>query len=377
VGTGFLAKYAMLLWLPIVLVALAVDRRSRPILRTPGPWIAAVVALLFTIPVIVWNQRNGWASLHHVAKQTGNDSATRFVPVNFFEFIGSQIGVMGPTLAVLMVAAIVYAWRNAKRAAAGVAESVDDRSREMKFLLAIGLPFFLLTTLTSFRAKVQPNWPAPAYFTLLIVTAYFLATRLRSRALWRPWRWWFYATVQLGLMATPILHNTELAYPFARWWHDVRHKKGEPTARQFDPTVRLKGWQELGDTVTRERDALGPGTFILAEDYQTTGELAFYVAGQPKTYCAGSYFTGKKRKRHSQYDLWPDRSLDVTQNPQLAGRNAVFVGFVNDDIQKAFERIEPMVVTDLLKHGVVIRTMRYTRCYGFKGMKQPGDAGSF
>jgi hypothetical protein len=36
-----------------------------------------------------------------------------------------------------------------------------------------------------------------------------------------------------------------------------------------------------------------------------------------------------------------------------------------------------MVVVDLLKHGVVIRTMRYTRCYGFKGMKQPGGAGSF
>jgi undecaprenyl-diphosphatase len=377
VGAGFLAKYAMLLWLPIVMIALAVDRRSRPILRTPGPWLASVVALLFTIPVIIWNHRHGWASLHHVAKQTGNDSAKHFTPANFFEFIGSQIGVMGPTLAVLMVAAIVYAWRNAKRAAAGEAEAVDDRSREMKFLLAIGLPFFLLTTLTSFRAKVQPNWPAPAYFTLLILTAYFLATRLRSRRLWRPWRWWFYATVQLGLMATPILHNTELAYPFARWWHDVRHKKGEPTARQFDPTVRLKGWQELGDTVTRERDALGPGAFVLAEDYQTTGELAFYVAGQPKTYCAGSYFTGKKRKRHSQYDLWPDRSLDVTQNPQLAGKNAVFVGFINDDIQKAFERVEPMVVADILKHGVVIRTMRYTRCYGFKGMTQPGDAGSF
>jgi hypothetical protein len=157
----------------------------------------------------------------------------------------------------------------------------------------------------------------------------------------------------------------------------VRHKKGEPTARQFDPTVRLKGWQELGDTVTRERDALGPGAFVLAEDYQSTAELAFYVAGQPKTYCAGSYFSGRKRKRHSQYDVWPDRSLDLAQNPELAGTNADFVGFVNEDIQRAFERVEPMIVVNLLKHGVVIRTMRYTRCYGFKGMKQPGGAGSF
>jgi undecaprenyl-diphosphatase len=390
VGVGFLAKYAMLLWLPIVLIALAIDRRSRPILRTPGPWVASVVALLFTIPVIVWNQRHGWASLRHVAKQTGNDSSARFDPMNFLEFIGSQIGVMGPTLAVLMVAAVVWAWRNAKRAAAagddaaavGDASSpeqppADERWREMKFLLAIGLPFFVLTMLTSIRAKVQPNWPAPAYFTLLILTAYFLGTRLQSRSLWKPWRWWFYATVQLGLMATPILHNTELTYPFARWWHDVRNKEGVPSARKFDPTVRLKGWQELGDTVTREREALGPGTFVLGEDYQTTGEMAFYVAGQPKTYYAGSYFTGERRKRHSQYDLWPDRSLDVAQNPSLAGKNAVYVGWINDDIRNAFERVEPMVVTELTRRGVVIRTMRYTRCYGFKGMKQPEATGSF
>ena len=129
--------------------------------------------------------------------------------------------------------------------------------------------------------------------------------------------------------------------------------------------------------MTRERAELGPGAFVLAEDYQTTAELAFYVAGQPKTYCAGSYFTGDRRKRHSQYDLWPDRSLDVSQNPSLAGKNAVFVGFVNDDILKAFDRVEPMVVADLIRDGVVIRTMRYARCYGFKGMQQPPDTGSF
>ena len=71
-------------------------------------------------------------------------------------------------LAVLMVAACVYAW--------------SQPQRHLRFLLAIGLPFFLLTLLTSFRTKVQPNWPAPAYFTLLILTAYFIATRLRHRS---------------------------------------------------------------------------------------------------------------------------------------------------------------------------------------------------
>src|SRR3954468_7778269 len=173
-------------------------------------------------------------------------------------------------------------------------------------------------------------------------------------------------------MATPFLHNTELVYPFMRWFHDVRGKKGEVSARSFDPTVRLKGWRDLADAVTRAKSDLGEGAVVMADDYHTTAELAFYLPNRPKTYCAGSYFTGDKRKRHSQYDLWPDRSLDVGQNPQLAGKNAVYVGFVNPDLTAAFERVEPMVQTDVARHGIIIRTLRYTRCFGFKGMKQPG-----
>jgi undecaprenyl-diphosphatase len=369
VGVGFLAKYAMLLWLPTMLIALAADRQSRSLLKSAGPWIACVVALLFTTPVIVWNQWHGWASLHHVATQTGTDKATRFTPVNLLEFIGSQVGVMGPTLVVLMVGAIIYGGRRAK---AG-----DEQSRSVRFLISIGLPFFLLTLVTSIRAKVQPNWPAPAYFTLLILTTWFIATRLRNPQTWRPWRWWFYGTIQLGLMATPILHDTDLVYPFVRWWYDVRHKKNAPEARQFDPTARLKAWQELADAVETAQRDLGDGAFVMAEDYQTTSVLAFYLPGQPTTYCAGSYFTGKRRKRHSQFDMWPDRSLDVTLNPPLAGKNAVYVGWINDDVTAAFERVEPMTTSVVTRKGVVVRTLRYTRCYGFKGMKQPGGSGSF
>jgi hypothetical protein len=109
VGIGFLAKYAMLLWLPILLIALWVDRPSRQLLRTPGPWLAAAIALLFTTPVIVWNARHGWPTLWHVARQTGTDTAARFDPLNVLGFLGGQIGVLGPTLVVLMVAAVVYA----------------------------------------------------------------------------------------------------------------------------------------------------------------------------------------------------------------------------------------------------------------------------
>jgi 4-amino-4-deoxy-L-arabinose transferase-like glycosyltransferase len=235
VGVGFLAKYAMFLWLPSMLLALRVDPRARPLLRTARPWVAVAVALVFTTPVVVWNSRNGWVSARHVATQTGADEAGRFAPMNFPEFVGGQVGVLGPPVAVLMAAAAVYGWSRAKRGGA-----LHD-ARAAAFLLAVGLPILALTAVNSFRAKVQPNWPAPAYFTLLILTAYFVATRLRDRAAWKPWRPWVWAAVVLGLIATPVLHHTESIYPLVRWANDRRGADDDRLVRRIDPTVRPEG----------------------------------------------------------------------------------------------------------------------------------------
>ncbi|HEX2972806.1 MAG TPA: glycosyltransferase family 39 protein, partial [Tepidisphaeraceae bacterium] len=178
VGVGFLAKYAMFLWLVSLLVFLIVDRDARRYLRSPWPWVAVAVALLFTTPVIVWNAQNGWASLWHVTRQTGTGSEASFDLSNPLEFVGGQIGAMGPMLSVILVGAVVYAL--------GRWGSADPHRRGMRFLTCIGLTYFAIVAVTSLRTKIQVNWPAPAYFTLVILAAYFLGTRLQSPGLWKP-----------------------------------------------------------------------------------------------------------------------------------------------------------------------------------------------
>jgi undecaprenyl-diphosphatase len=374
VGVGSLAKYGMLLWLPTMLLTLWADRPSRRLFGTVWPWLAILIALSCLTPVAIWNQQHGWVTLRHVTTQTGTDNAKHFAPLNFLEFIGSQLGVVGPPVVAMMIGAAVYAWRVRR----GLNEDAEPRSREMLFLLAVGLPFFTLTLLDSFRTKVQPNWPAPAYFTLIILAAYFISTRMRDPQRWRRWRMWVQGAVITGAVATPLLPHTDWLYPLVVWQHKVRHAKGEvPPANRFDPSARAKGWADAAGRVSEEMKTLGPNSFVLCEDYQKTAEMAFYLPGQPKTYCAGSYFTGKKQKRHSQYDVWPDRSLDPDRNPQLVGRDAIYVGYINDDVRAAFARVEGPVEVDFTRHGVKIMTLRFCRCFGFKGMKPSAGAGSF
>jgi undecaprenyl-diphosphatase len=343
VGIGALGKYAMLLWLPIAGVAMLLDEQGRRILRTPAPWLACAFALVCLTPVVIWNARHDWVTLRHVAHQTGAAGGA-LSHGDLLSLIGSQIGVVGPTLAVLMGAAILEVWRNRRTDRRGV------------FLTVIGLGFLAFNLLASLFAKAQVNWPAPTYFTLTILTARFLAIRMESPAAWRPWRPWFYATILLGLIFMPIAHDAVNVIPL------VRHFTKDP--HDADLLARLRGWHTLGNVVTDKLAALPPGAFVMCDDYQQTAEMAFYVHGQPKTYCAGPYFG----KRLSQYDMWPDRRLD--RSSPLVGHDAVYIGKGGDfpdEITAAFASIEPRQDLDITVHGVKIQDFKIYLCHGFKG----------
>ena len=269
IGIGFLAKYAAFLWLPTMLLVLWRDGpRGRRELRSRGPWVACAVALLFTIPVIVWNARHGWVSVMHVGKQTGSTAATEGggllgAPGRIAEFLAGQAAVIGPPLAVIIVAAALHARRLRGQ------DSQAPESRRTSFLLWVALPFFVLATLVNLRAKAQLNWPAPAYFTLMILLAWYLSTRLRSPETWRPWRPWFYPAVAFGLLMMPVAHNFELVYPLIQWADRTITRPffgRDLSIRQLDPTVKLRGWEELGRFVARQQARLAPGSFVLCED---------------------------------------------------------------------------------------------------------------
>jgi 4-amino-4-deoxy-L-arabinose transferase-like glycosyltransferase len=365
VGLGFLAKYSMPLWFVGLLVFMLLDPSVRPRLRTVWPWVAVVVFLVFTIPVILWNARNGWVSFYHVARQTAaveSEGGWRSV----LDMLASQLAAVGPPLAILFAAAVIYAL--------GRRGGEDPCRRQMRFLTAIGLSFFAIVLSQSFRAKVQANWPAPAYFTLMILSAYFLGTRLANAGSWKRWRWCLWSAVGLGIAVVPVAHDSQMLYPLAARISRMISDK-QPRAN-WDLSARLRGWDQVGQRVSRELAALSNDPFVLAEEYQVCSELAFYVKGQPRTYYVGSYFLDpKRRNRHSQFDFWPDRRLDRSQ---LRDRDAIYVGYEPPpELEQAFASMESLPDEDIDRSGLHIKTFRLWRCHGFKGMTRPADDGKF
>ena len=78
------------------------------------------------------------------------------------------------------------------------------------------------------------------------------------------------------------------------------------------------GWKELGEEVSKVSNSM-PATkpvFNSPDKYQVSSEMAFYVRGNPFTYCINL------GRRMNQYDLWPGFE-------HFNGYNAIFVDTAN------------------------------------------------
>ena len=328
-GLGMLTKYTMLVMIPCILGYLISNKQHRRWLRRKEFYLGLVIAGLFFLPVLLWNFNNNWVGLKHLLGQAGagaERSGGWFSP-HLWEFIGLQLAVVSPLIFVGIIIAFVRS-------------VFPGKEWRYKFLWWLGAPLGIFYLILSLHKACQPNWPAPAYFTgVLLLAVMFWRSRLLK------------AGVVLGLFLWLLV----FLMPFV---------SGIPN--RWDPTVRLRGWQELGTEVGRIGDDFNPRGpyFIFSDTYQITSELAFYVPGQPKTYCVD---TGR---RMNQYDLWQDFS-------KLLYLNAIYVKHRDQDlepqIEEAFESCHKLPLYRIRQYGRQIHCYSIFLCRGFKGFPAKHD----
>jgi undecaprenyl-diphosphatase len=131
----------------------------------------------------------------------------------------------------------------------------------------------------------------------------------------------------------------------------------------LDPSLRLKGWKELGSEVSaiyEEMSSSNP-VFIFSDKYQVSSELAFYVKGHPVTFCINL------NRRMNKYDLWPGFN-------NLVHYNAIFVrtgdSTLPERVAAAFSKVEKKVFTAYTKNYAKIREYSLFLCYDFKGFEE-------
>lgn len=339
-GLGLLTKYTMSFFFPCGFLLLLFSEK-RWLLKTLKPYSALITAILIFSPVIIWNFQNDWVSMKHTAGHAGIADSFRISLKSFAEFMASQIGVITPVIFMMMI------YRLIKPA------QFDFKHRFLFFFCIPVIAFFLLKSLQS---KVQANWAMHGFITGIIVfSGYYLnPSRFNTSKI----AVIFTAVgIIIALFVTAITH-----YPSAI-----------NLPLKLDPTSRLRGWSKLGGEVSGIHSLLSKNSqvIIFSDSYQVASELAFYVKGQPETYCINL------GRRMNQYDLWPDihsRIGEIKKRHADMNISFVFVRIGNTDMPPemtgAFDCFEKRVVTVYDKKNI-LREYSIFICYNFRGLKTP------
>lgn len=345
-GIGFLFKYTILLLIPGLLAYLLVRRRR----VHPGAFLLGVVLFLACLtPVVVWNQRQGWPTVAHLLGHLGVRGGdmpaapvaakpTHYDPRWTLEFLGTQLGMVGPALA-LAVGVGWKAWR-ARRGS-------PDLWPAQLFMILCALPILLFYLGVSFVAEPEGNWAIGGYVTLLPLAAWGIAEalpRFRERlAAWealpeprprqgllrrRPevfeqvlWHW----SIAVGVAAALVMARVDL---IARALPPIEGRvKSVMTA-----DVLAADADRLAHQLAKET---GQEPFFIAQHYGRASILAYYLPGHPSVKCSSSRMQG----RRTNYDYWADTDLD---DPSLLGRPAVLVGAVLEQWAPLFDRVVPV-----------------------------------
>jgi 4-amino-4-deoxy-L-arabinose transferase-like glycosyltransferase len=239
-GLALLSKYHGVLLIAGALGFLLTTRRRRW-LATPGPWLAAAIAVVMFTPVIVWNWQNEWASF---VFQAGRGDGTGFRPLGLVQSLGGQAAYLLPWFLVAM--AIVW-----------VRALLGGPKREGRWLLAClaTLPIVIFTGLT-LRSPGLPHWPMPGWVFVLPLLGEALAG-LRS---------WLRAASRavVALTAVAVVGLVGVGIAQARWGLlDL----------QSDPTALLQPWDELKGQLAARGLPADERTFIATRNWRRAGQL--------------------------------------------------------------------------------------------------------
>jgi hypothetical protein len=203
-----------------------------------------------------------------------------------------------------------------------------------RLLLCCGLPVLIFYAGVSLLTDIEANWPMAAYLPLIPLAAAPLIDELsRYAALVRSWL----ATPdqtrpKMGFLRRKPETIWQVAWHWTLGWGIVSaaaiafgpYARHIPALADFDGFHRISGHQAWAMEIAQERDELtqrlGAVPLLMAQKYQTSSLLAFYLPDAPVRVFNANHWFGA---RLTAYDFFPDTDL---RDASLLGRNFMLFG---------------------------------------------------
>jgi 4-amino-4-deoxy-L-arabinose transferase-like glycosyltransferase len=274
-GVALETKYTVVLLLAGLALGLVVTAGGRRHLRTPGPWLAAGVALVLLAPNLWWQARHGWASVDFFTGGEGYEPGE----TSPGQYVGELLLIVGPATLLVCAAGLRRLGRDRRWSPLAVAAAV----------VVVG---FLVTGGKSYYA---------APIALLLYAAGAVAA-----AGWSRWGRW---SVVVGAVAT-----VAVAGP---WMLPVVGEREMVERQLYEPRedyAEQLGWPELAAEVTEAARELSPvertSAAVLAGNYGEAGAIGRFGGDEVPPVVSG----------HASWRWWVD-------DEALAARTLMVVGY--------------------------------------------------
>ncbi len=354
-GLGFLSKYtALFQWLSWGLFFL-LHPPARRHLRRSGPYLALLVTLLCTTPVVLWNYQHHWITVKHVAEGGRLEEAWSVgsLWVNFtrytLEFVGGETFVLNPFIVLPVLWAVAKLWRQ------------RPRNPLLTFCFCMGAPVVGTYFLLSFHSRVLLNWIAPAVIPFLCVGVIYWDERWQTGD--KRCRPWLAAALSIGAVVEVLLHAPRLTEKLA----------GRELPPQANALRRISGWKETAEAVDAVRQRMlgeGKPVLLIGAHYGITSEMALYlpeararIRQDPLVYCITA------NQPDNQYYFWPGYREHHGANAVFAremGLEMKHVDPLPEMLKAEFTSLKDLGFVDVLHHGRLIRRLQIIECRGMR-----------
>ncbi|MGB8401320.1 glycosyltransferase family 39 protein [Bradyrhizobium sp.] len=256
-GLALLSKFTAVMLAPAVVAFALVPDWRRRWLRSPYPWLAALIAVIVFAPVVIWNDQHDWASFRFqfVRAVATHPWSLRTVG----EFFGLQFGLVGFVLLPVVLSGVTLtAWRG-------------YRNREPVAILlstAVIVPF-LYFCWKSLSLRVGDTWP------MFLWPAGFAATAINIAMLPREgWPTWI---IRSTISWARIAVVTGIAFVVAVFLYYVAAPWN--LIGRTDPVGGEAGFDQVAARAQDQLQKTG-ASWIATSDYRTYAMMRWYFNGR-------------------------------------------------------------------------------------------------
>jgi 4-amino-4-deoxy-L-arabinose transferase-like glycosyltransferase len=331
-GLALLSKLTAVMLLPAVAAFMLVPDWRQRWLRSPYPWLTALIAVALFSPVLIWNAQHDWASFkfQFVRAAAEHEMSLRTLG----DFFGLQFGQVGPILLPVVLSGVALtAWRGYRRR--------EPIAILLSTSVIVPFGYFLWKSLT---LRIGDTWPMFLWPTGFAAAAINIA--MLPQEGWPAWMIrstiaWAKTAIVSGIALVVLIFLYCVAAP----WNFIGPN---------DPIGGEAGYAPVAARALVEMDKIG-ATWIATSDYRTYAMLRWHLRDKVPVI---------QINQRARFLGFRDPGMNL-----IEGHTGLYIARTADDVAPLLAtttaRLEPVAQIDTVWRGVVMKSYQMAKLTGW------------